>query len=156
MKSNQNGKRLLSVITIFTLVILVGCNQEEKQSKMKNVNYTTVKNNVVVDQSPSAKAEDLVKAREETTEVIAVNSKKELILAFNVQTFDRFQLDKSEADVKKELKKEFPNHEVLVSTDKKVFLELEALKGKMNKREVESSKELTKNLKRIKHVKNDE
>lgn len=146
----------LSIVMFFSVMVLVSCNnQDENQTLTKNVNYTNVKYGGVVDQSPSAKAKDIVSEREETTDIRAVNSDKDLYLAFNVDTFDSFRIDKIEADVKKELKKKFPDYNVQVSTDKKVFLELEALEAKLANKKVKNKKELEKNLNHIKHLKND-
>jgi hypothetical protein len=157
MYIKRKCKRFLIILTVLSLVALVGCNQDEdKQSQMKNVNYTKVTSGNVVDQSPSVRAKEFVSKKEETTEVKAVNSKKDLYIAFNVGTFERFQLDKIESDVKKELKKKFPNHTVHVSTDKKVFLELETLEEKLGSNKVKNNKDLNKSLNHIKHMKNDQ
>jgi hypothetical protein len=150
-------KKIISIAVALSLITIVGCNQEENEEIVtEDVNYARVKNETGVDQAPSKKAVDIVKDREETTEVKAVNSINELYVAFNVETLERFQLDKIEAEVKKQLEKEFPNMKVEVSTDSKVFQEIEAVERKLKDNKVNGMKDLNKSLEHIKFIKNDE
>ncbi|MFC0270421.1 hypothetical protein ACFFIX_02970, partial [Metabacillus herbersteinensis] len=58
---------------------------------------------------------------------------KELLLAVKVDQFDRFRLKKIEKKVKSDLEKTYPDHKIEVSTDSKIFLELEQLEQKLQK-----------------------
>jgi Sporulation lipoprotein YhcN/YlaJ (Spore_YhcN_YlaJ) len=140
---------------LFLMVFLLGvfgCNGTAENSQSHNVTRTGYQQNnstlPAYDQSPSKKAEEKVKKMEEVTEVVAVNTDKELLVAFKIKHLQRFRLKKIESKVDKQLKKAFPDHKLTVSSDLKIFIETSKLKDKM-KREKLSKKEVSKKIEKI-------
>jgi len=62
-----------------------------------------------------------------------VNIDKELSVAIKVENFNRFRLKSIEKSVKSDLEKTYPDHKVFVSSDKKMFWELEKIEQGLKK-----------------------
>src|SRR5690606_29761018 len=69
---------------------------------------------------------------EEITGIKAVNSDKEMIIAVQIKHMKRFFLAKHRKAWQKEMEKQFPGWKVELSTDKKIYLELDKLEEKIN------------------------
>ncbi|TYR79460.1 hypothetical protein FZC66_15280 [Priestia megaterium] len=112
-----------------------GCAGNEDQSANNNNDADVVKVHTrkSIDQSVANEAKEKVIKKEEITDVKAVNTDKELLLAVKVNQFDRLRLKGIKKDVKSELEKKYPDHKILVSTDQKIYLELEQLEKKLQK-----------------------
>jgi hypothetical protein len=143
-------KKACLFLMVFFLGVF-GCNGTAENSQSYNVTRTGFqqeKSIPVYDQSPSKKAEEITKKMEEVTEVVTVNTDKELLVAFKIKHLQRFRLKKIESNVNEKLKKAFPDHKVTASSDLKIFLETSKLKDKL-KREKLSKKEVTKKIEKI-------
>jgi Sporulation lipoprotein YhcN/YlaJ (Spore_YhcN_YlaJ) len=151
-------KKACLFLMVFFLGVF-GCNGTAEQSQSLNVTRTGFQQKKspipVYDQSPSKKAEEIAKKMEEITEVMAVNSDKELLVVFKMKHLQRFRLKKIENTVNKKLNKAFPDHKVTVSSDLKIYLETSKLKDKM-KREKLSKKELSKKIEKITKLSNEQ
>lgn len=101
-----------------------------------------------VDQQASNHAKDLLSEHEEITIIHAVNSSKDMIIAIEVHHHDRFKLKKIKKRLQKEIDKEFPNFDIIVSTDKKIILEVRWLEEKINKGST-SKEKINKKVKEI-------
>lgn len=140
--------------SVITLFLIVGCakstNHLEQQMNHteEQIKFSTVKNETNVSQEPANKAKEIVASMDETTEIYAVNSKNDLVLAFDVTQMHRFELETFKKDVKKILDTELTNENIEVSTDEKIRLELQKLEEDLNK------KDLTHQTleKKIKHI----
>ena len=88
---------------------------------------------------------------EKISEVMAVNTDKDILVAIKVKQFDRFQLKKIEKNIKTELEKQYPNYSILVSADQKMYFELVKLDEKIQKNTL-SMKDLKKDTKKIKSL----
>ncbi|MGM7722119.1 YhcN/YlaJ family sporulation lipoprotein [Metabacillus sp. Hm71] len=104
-----------------------------------------------IDQSIANQAKEKVIKEEEISDVKAVNTDKELLIAVEVNHMDRFRLKEIEKNLNQKTEKQFPNHEVTISIDSKIFLEIEKLENKMKKNNL-GKKKLEKVLKRIKSL----
>lgn len=94
---------------------------------------------------------ETVSKKEEITDVKAVHSDKDLLVAIKLRHFDRFQLNKIEKNIKVELKKLHPNYSILVSADQKLYFELDKLEEKIQKNTI-SMEKLEKEIKEIKNL----
>ncbi|MEH7223540.1 YhcN/YlaJ family sporulation lipoprotein [Bacillus sp. JJ1566] len=119
--------------------------------KNQSTSITKISAKKSTNQSTANQAEELLIKRDDITGVRGVNTEKELLVAITVPQIDRFQLKTIEKSVKKELTKKFPNHEIQVSTDQKIFLELDILERKLEKGKT-GEKELKKELGKIKSL----
>lgn len=107
-------------------IILTGCTNNLNNEKKINVTKVTSKE-TLNDQSISNHVKELLVKEKEVRDVKAVNTDKEIIVDAAINHMDRFQLKDIEKRLTKMVEKENPNHKVTLSTDKKIFLELEKL-----------------------------
>lgn len=145
---------LLAFIIIFSL-ILAGCNNNQTSSQKDDSKYVKLSSNQPTDQQISNKVKEKLKNYDKITNIHALNTPKLLILTFEVTHFNRFNLSKLKADIKKEVKEMFPEIDLTVSTDKKIILELRELESNIEKKSI-SEKALTKKLKEIKKLSEEE
>ncbi|MCY7779730.1 YhcN/YlaJ family sporulation lipoprotein [Bacillus haynesii] len=107
--------------------------------------------NEKADQTVANKAKDKLLKREEVTEVRGANSDQDLVLAVQVEQFDRFRLKDIEKQSKEMLKKDFTGYSIEVSTDQKIFWELDKLEKQLENKKI-SEKKLKKKLTKIKKL----
>ncbi|KAB2495589.1 YhcN/YlaJ family sporulation lipoprotein [Priestia endophytica] len=125
-------------VCLFLIVLFLfgsGCtgNQEQSAKENQDTNIVKVHTNNPIGQSVANQVKEKTIKREEVTGVKAVNTDKELLVALKVKQFDRFQLKNIKKKVKSDLEKMYPDHKVFVSTDQKIYLELEQLEQKLQK-----------------------
>lgn len=121
-------KDKITKIKIFLSILAVigfgtGCNDNQNQLDEDNnhLGISQVHTSKPIGQSVANRAKEKIITKEEISDVKAVNTDKELFVAIKVDNFDRFRLKKIEKSVKSDLEKMYPNHEIIVSTDKKCF-----------------------------------
>ncbi|MGX1900584.1 peptidoglycan-synthase activator LpoB [Thermolongibacillus altinsuensis] len=136
------NKPLIFFLFIF---VLFGCSKEnevQKQSLQKlNLTQTSTKETAHRDdQNVAEKAVQIVKQKREVNDVLAVNSEKKMIVAYKVKHLERFRMKKIEKAIRKELEKNFPNYEIIVSSDLKLFWKTEELKQKLEKKRLDQKK----------------
>ncbi|MGM0876659.1 MAG: YhcN/YlaJ family sporulation lipoprotein [Bacillota bacterium] len=142
----KDKKKIANIVLVFIVCIGLGSGCTGNQNQFANnndANIVKVHTSKPIDQSVSNQAKEKVIKEEEISDVKAVNTDKELLLAVKVNQFDRFRLKKIEKKVKEELEKTYPDYKILVSTDSKMYLELEQLEQKLQK-----DKTKKKNLKK--------
>ncbi|MFD4818381.1 YhcN/YlaJ family sporulation lipoprotein [Peribacillus butanolivorans] len=143
-------KTFLFLITVIGFVS--GCSGNSNQiDNNKNLNISKVHTSSPIDQSVANQAKDRLLADDKVSDVKAVNSDKELLVAVKVDNFDRFRLKSIEKKAKSDLENMFPNYKVLVSTDQKMFLELDQLEQKLEKDKTKMDS-LKKDFKEIKSL----
>src|SRR5699024_8006603 len=81
----------------------------------------------VTDQQPSDQAKEFLSHFEEISGVRAVNHDGEIVIAVDVHHHDRFSLDNIEEALRKDVRQNFSNMKVTLSTDQKIFIELKQL-----------------------------
>ncbi|XBO87526.1 YhcN/YlaJ family sporulation lipoprotein [Bacillus licheniformis] len=129
---------LITVFLLFITTITNGCqnatenNNQNKQMAVRHVNVQNEK----ADQTVANKAKDKLLKREEVTEVRGANSDQDLVLAVQVEQFDRFRLKDIEKQSKEMLKKDFTGYSIEVSTDQKIFWELDKLEKQLENKKI--------------------
>jgi hypothetical protein len=118
-----------------TIMILSACN-EEPQTDMKNTISTQE-----LSHDESTSIEKSIVDMEEVDDVALIHSKDKLLVAIKVTTTDRFRLEEIQGIVKKKMEAEYPEMEVTISADKKIFMKITELerqneKKKMTEREI--------------------
>lgn len=148
-------KRLCCFLLII-LSILCSCSPNSNEKEAKNSPNVTQMSHRQIDQSDAKKAEKIVEKMDTIPEVIAVNTEKDLLIAYKINHLSRFTLKETDKKIKKKLKKSFKDkdYKITVSHDIKVIFETEKLvndlpnldKKKLNKKVkkiIELSKEET-------------
>ena len=136
---------------ILLLLLLAGCGGQDSSTNPSNDHADFIQlstNEAPIEQQESNQAKALLGKQDGLTHVYAVNSDKKMIVAFEIEHLKRFQLKDYEKKITKQIKKEFPNMEVTISTDKKIVIEVDQLEQKMNSDSM-SKKELDKELKKL-------
>ncbi|WP_072274021.1 hypothetical protein, partial [Peribacillus simplex] len=98
---------------IFLLLLAIiglgsGCNRNQNQSgeEHEDLSISQVHTSKPIDQSVANQAKKKVITEEDISDVKAVNTDKELLIAIKVENFDRFRLKKIEKNVKSDLEKD--------------------------------------------------
>ena len=160
MKKNGDGfmkDKITKVKIVLSIIVVIGfgtgCNGNQNQldEDHNELAISQVHTSKPIDQSIANRAKEKIITKKEISDVKAVNTDKELFAAIKVDNFDRFQLKKIEKSIKSDLEKMYPNHEVIVSTDKKMFWELEQLEQKLQKDNT-NMKNLKKDFNKIKNL----
>jgi Sporulation lipoprotein YhcN/YlaJ (Spore_YhcN_YlaJ) len=152
MKGNiTKFKIFLLLLTIIGLGS--GCNENQNQlgDNNKDLSISQVHTSKPINQSVANQVKEKIITKEEISDVKAVNTDKELLVAIKVNQFDRFRLKKIEKKVKSDLEKAYPDHKILVSTDSKMYLELDQIEQKLQKDKT-NMKNLKKDLNTIKSL----
>src|SRR5699024_11103066 len=113
--------------------MLIACNDSNDEA--------SVRDNHSIDQYPAKNTEQLLKDHKEVTKAHAVNSNDYLVAAFDVKQRHKWNLEKRKKQYKKQLKKEFHNHTILLSTEQKLINELNKLNNK-NKKNYKKKKKI--------------
>lgn len=143
--------KLILVLTVIGLSS--GCNENQNQLGDNNndLSISQVHTSKPINQSVANQAKEKVIKEKEISDVKAVNTDKELFVAIKVENFDRFRLKKIKKKVKSDVEKMFPDHRVFVSTDSKMYLELDQLEQKLQKDNL-NMKNLKKDFNKIKSL----
>ncbi|CAN7647616.1 MULTISPECIES: YhcN/YlaJ family sporulation lipoprotein [Bacillaceae] len=153
-------KDKINQFIMFLLLLTViglgsGCNQKQSGEDHEDLSISQVHTSKPIDQSVANQAKKKVIKEEDISNVKAVNTDKELLIAIKVENFERFRLKKIEKNVKSDLEKDYPDHKILVSTDSKMYLELDQLEQKIQKDNT-NRKELEKDFNKIKSLMKEE
>lgn len=144
--------RIIIIYGIFTLLVLIGCTNEEANPSVsqEQVNVSQISSKQIYDQKFANEAKQLLSQKVNVQKVFAVNSNELLIIAIEVPHHERFQLSEINKKLSKEMDKNFKgdNLTVELATDKKIILELEELERQLRNNTI-SQKELNKKLKHI-------
>lgn len=141
----------LALTLCIVLFSITGCNDSsisESEKSETNSHITKVVTKSETNQDISNQAKEMLQDYDDISSINAVNTDKELIIAFDVPQLDRLRLAKIRQRVSKDVKKEFDSYDVEVSTDKKIILELEKIEEKLQNNSL-TKKELKKEVKRI-------
>jgi hypothetical protein len=143
-------KNLLFIIMVIGFAS--GCNGNQNEFIQDNSTFGISQvHTKPIDQSVANHAKEKIIAKEDITDVKAVNTDKELMAAIKVENFDRFRLKSIEKSVKSDLEKKYPDYKVFVSTDKKIFWELEKIEQRLKKNDM-NKKNLKNDLNKLKSL----
>ncbi|WP_171038026.1 YhcN/YlaJ family sporulation lipoprotein [Aquibacillus sediminis] len=146
------------VLLIFISVLfLVSCATNEEDNRLtseSSQDITKISSNTPIDQSFTNKVKEEVLNREDIKGVRGVNTKDELLLAIEVEEIKQFNEQDIEKEIKKTLEKKYPNKNFKISSDQKIFIELDDLEKKIQNNKVDK-KELEKKYKNIKKLLDD-
>ncbi|MCZ0756170.1 YhcN/YlaJ family sporulation lipoprotein [Anoxybacillus sp. J5B_2022] len=131
-------KQLIGIIIIG--FVLLGCAREpgvQKQSlqgeNMISLSTDGTARSHEESQSVAEQAVKQVKARNEIRDAVAVSTNRKLLLAYQVKQMDRFRMKQIAKDIQQQLELLFPDHDVTISSDLKLFWKTDELRGKIEK-----------------------
>jgi hypothetical protein len=128
------------IVAMIVGLLIVGCAREKEEKQQSSQGTNMIKTSTdgtahsyKVDQSVAKQAVQRIKAREDVKDAVAVSTKDKLLLVYQVKHMYRFRMKQIQKDVKQQLKTLFPDHEVIVSSDLKIFWKTDELRGKIHK-----------------------
>jgi hypothetical protein len=138
MKGIVNGAILLC--------LLAGC---QNLTGAQDVRPMHLSENTVIIQDQADVAKEIVLSMEEVVEIKGVSDKEDHIyLAIRVKHFDRFRLHEIRKTGFDKVKKRYPDATVFLSTDQKIYMELEKLEKELKNRSI-SEERFKKRLKKL-------
>ena len=130
----MEGTRIGRVVVLFlTLILLSGCSWNGIRS------YDGFK-------EESEKAEELFKNDKRVTAAATVLHEDDVITGVSLTTFSRFKKGEIEKELKKEMEKLYPEKDVTVSADSKIWMETNKLIDSDDKKEIGKKIEKLKSL----------
>jgi hypothetical protein len=146
----------MKVKILISILIIIGfgsgCNGNQNQLGNNNdLSISQVHTSKPIDQSVANHAKEKIITKEEISDVKALNTDKELLVAIKVENFNRFRLKNIEKSVKSDIEKIYPDYKVLVSSDKKMFWELEKIEQRLQQNNT-NRKNLKKDLNKLKSL----
>ncbi|WP_078408703.1 hypothetical protein [Priestia abyssalis] len=134
---------------ILASLLAAGCQQEARGMDSPNIVHTSSSHER--DQQVETAAEKKMKnSFSQIKDVVAVEGKGHLLVAYQISHFDRFRSKQIEGKIQKALEKKFSSYEVISSGDLKIFWETQKLaKNEKNLSEKEM-KEKILSLKKLK------
>lgn len=140
------------------LLLFVGCTNKGPTWQSQgndSLELTKLSAKGVTDQQPADQAKEFLSHYEEISGVRAVNHDGELIIAVDVHHHDRFSLEQIEEALQNDIRKNFSNMTITLSTDKKIFLELKQLEEDILTQTIKKD-DIKKRLKSIKELSKEE
>lgn len=136
-------------VLLALLSLLVGCGADTTEdNQQQNTELTKISTTNEISQQPSNQAKEILQQDKDITAVHAVNTSKQILIGIEIKHHKRFRLAQIRKEKTKEMKNEFPDMKVELSTDKKIILELRSLEDSLQEGSV-SEKKLEKELKAI-------
>ncbi|MEK4564795.1 hypothetical protein MKX54_09020 [Alkalihalobacillus sp. FSL R5-0424] len=136
------NKRIIS-IWVMSLLVLTACGGAKNIKSLSGEDM-----NPVVSQSDINQAKELVLQMEEVTDVKGIQYEHLLFLDPKVKQLDRLKLKHIRQEAFKRVKDEFPESKVHVSTDRKIYMELEKLEQQLADEKI-AADELKKKLEKL-------
>ncbi len=148
MREMMGNNKIL--FTIFICLFLIGCGNgtATEQPNDSTIEVKNISANKLIDQEPSNEVKKILKKHDEILGIKAANTSKNIIVAVKVKHNKRFQLKKIKKDLTKELKKNLKNFHIELTTDKKIYLELDKLEDRIQTKSIKPTK-LGKEIDRI-------
>jgi len=120
---------------LILLLLMSGCQERPKSDLVptdsSHTNFRKLSTDAMIDQTSSNQAKETLQGNKHLTKIHAVNTDEQLLITFEIQHFKRFQLEKIRKDVEQQMKRQFPQLEVYVSTDEKIISELADFEEKL-------------------------
>lgn len=149
-------KRLLIVISL--LCVFVACTNKDptwQSQSNDSLELTKLAAKGVTDQQPADQAKEFLSHYEEVSGVRAVNHDGYLVVAVDVHHHDRFSLDHIEKSLHDDVKQNFSDMKITLSTDQKIFIELKDLEEEMLTQNISKDK-IKERLKKIRSLSKEE
>lgn len=118
--------RLMLVIAFVFFMSACNHDQNAKESQlalMKTTNPSPMVTEKNKGQDQAQKIEKDVSDIEEIYDAAVIKGKKGTLVVYKVKHMQRFKMDKIEKDLTERLEKSYPNENITVSSDYKIFLE---------------------------------
>lgn len=136
------------------LTVSAGCSggvgfQNEQQQQQQMTKQSTQQNQSVLQMDRAKKAEQIAKGVNGVDQATAVSVDKQLSLAVKVTNFQRLRLKQIRREVHRKLTEQFPGIEIHVTSDNKLFREIENLASQIDEGRLTNTKSIKKQVEKI-------
>ncbi|MDT8860084.1 hypothetical protein N0O92_07540 [Alkalihalobacillus sp. MEB130] len=139
-----------SLLGMVILCLVSGC--QNLTGATPDVRPMQLSENAIIDQGQADEAKEIVLSMEEVVEIKGVSDNENTIyLAPRVKHFDRFRLKEIRKYGYDSVKKRYPDATVFLSTDQKIFMELEKLETELKNKTI-SEQRLQEQLNKLKDM----
>ncbi|WLR51531.1 YhcN/YlaJ family sporulation lipoprotein [Bacillus tianshenii] len=141
------------VLWILLFVALTGCQQYGDKNVEINPHTISIKNenNLKTENITVKKVEDIIRPMKEVRKMKVAALNKDIIAVLELKHLYTFRSEKIIGKAQDKIKKEFPQKTVRVTTDHKIYIELEKLEKNIKNNEVNRN-ELNKQMKKVKEL----
>lgn len=118
------------IVACSIALLLVGCMNKDatwQPEPKDDLELTKLSVRGVTDQQPADQAKEFLSHYEEVAGVRAVNHDGILVVAVDLNHHDRFFLENVEKGLHRDIRENFSDMEITLSTDYKIFIELKRL-----------------------------
>lgn len=152
----KRGIPMRKIIPFIVLLLLASCGQNNGHPETQFVLIHSSDNQLVANDNSQSNddllqgIEEVVNLFDEIFNVVIVKGKEDILVTYKVHHMQRFRMKKIERELLKKLETKFPNEQMAVSSDYKIFLEATSLQKKLmdpNFSPVEAEKRLKKIIK---------
>lgn len=145
----MNVKKILKAIVLSVIVsmLLAGCGARD--SGPKKTQSPVAQNEVLFDLELAEKVRQKALTVRGVRDSVAVVINDEISIAIKVNGFDRLRLDPIRGEVHKNTKEIGKDYKVHVTSDKKLFSELQKVEGQIKGDDSQSPTDIQKKLKEI-------
>lgn len=141
----RNFLLILSTVTL----LLTGCGAGTNQSTPSPQVQQTAQKSPDYHMDLSRHAKQLALRDKRVEEAAAVATDKELSVAVKVSNFNRLKLNDIRKDIHGKLSKTYPKYDIYVTTDSKVFSELQKLESSIKKSTPPKPEQVKSKLKKL-------
>lgn len=127
-------KKLTSVLLISIMLVLFGCthNREIDSSQQDDLMLTKTSTHSSLNHDHSKQINRILSQYRELKTIKSLSTSDTILVAVEVNQFDRFQLPKIKKKVKSALEKDFSEWVIFVSTDQKIIIEMDTIQEQIN------------------------
>lgn len=146
------------VLILGLVFLLTSCMNKEATFEPRgndSLELTKLRSEGITDQQPANQAKEFLSHYEEVAAVRAVNQDSQLVIAVEIKHLDRFSLEDIEKQLQKDIKKNFSDMKVTLSTDQKILIELRKLEEEITANRI-SHEEIKERLQKIKKLSQEE
>lgn len=133
-----------ALLGLLIILMLVGCGAAKKPQT-----YQGAVEDIVVDAESARQVKKIALAVDGVQQATAVVVDKEISVAAKVRGFDRLRLKSIRKEIHQGIKKEYQGYAVHVTTDKKLFKELQQLEQQINGSNSIAPQQIKGNLSKI-------
>ena len=133
--------KLFTGLTVLWLLLMTGCTmqnlpaQKQQTQQQQTQQQQTLKENVLENTALASQIKERAKTVDAVKDSVVVVLDKEISVAAKVTGFDRLRLKSIRQEVHQEITQLVPEYKVNVTTDKKLFSELQRLSNQIQQGE---------------------
>ncbi|KYD10543.1 YhcN/YlaJ family sporulation lipoprotein [Saccharococcus caldoxylosilyticus] len=149
------------LIALAIVMVMGGCAKEKgvKQQSMQGTNLIRTNTDgtakrASIDQRPAERAVAYVRSRDDIKDAVAVNTRKKLLVAYQIKHMDRFYRKQIEKEIHDHLKRLFPDYQIISSSDLKIFWKTKELVDNLENKKWDETK-TNKQIQKIKRLSED-